>query len=88
MNADDQQTDTTLLDLVSFKWLMAGCGWWVNLSRMQRDPAYVKACALCGLESGHALLEQRSAGLLAGLGAGRGQSVGQVFAFTNDVRII
>ena len=89
MNADAQGTDTALLDLVSFKWLMAGCGWWVNLSRMQRDPAYVKACALCGLESGHALLERRSAELLAALGDHRsGQPMGHVFAITNTVRII
>lgn len=72
MNADAHKTDSALLDLVSFKWLMAGCGWRVNLSRMQRDPAYVKACALCGLESGHALLEQRSAHLLAALGRDTG----------------
>jgi len=56
---------TALLDLVSFKWLMAGRGWWVNLSRLQEDPAYLRACAARGLESGSPLLEQRSSELLA-----------------------
>lgn len=56
---------TALLDLVSFKWLMAGRGWWINLSRLQQDPDYLRACAVRGLESGSPLLEQRSAELLA-----------------------
>lgn len=79
---------TTLLDLVSFKWLMAGQGWWLNLSRLQQDADYLRGCALCGLDSGDALLEQRSAQLLAML-AGRPaeRSVLRSFALSNDVRL-
>jgi hypothetical protein len=28
--------ETTLVELVAFKWLMAGRGWWIDLSRLQR----------------------------------------------------
>ena len=88
MYAGASQTETPLLDLVAFKWLMAGRGWWVNLSRMQRDPGYLRTCAQCGLDSGDAPLEQRSAELLAALARVQYQrSVGGAFAFSNDVRI-
>ena len=66
---------TALLDLVSFKWLMAGRGWWVNLSRLQEDPGYLKARAERGLESGSPLLEQRSGELLAVLARRRCERV-------------
>ena len=80
--------DTTLLDLVSFKWLMAGRGWWVNLSRLQQDADYLRGCALCGLDSGDALLQQRSAKLLAVLGHPEGEhSPRPAFALSNDVRL-
>jgi len=88
MNARFPDDDTALLNLVSFKWLMAGQGWWVNLSRMQQDPCYLRACAQCGLDSGHALLQERSAGLLAALPHDvREWPASNEFAFTNDVRI-
>ena len=56
-----------LIDMVSFKWLMAGQGWWINLSRLQHDTAYARSCAQTGLGSGQLLLQQRSAELLAAL---------------------
>lgn len=34
----------TFIDLVDFKWLMAGVGWWVDLSRLQSDGAYIDEC--------------------------------------------
>ena len=87
MNGTGSETDATLLDLVSFKWLMAGRGWWVNLSRLQQDTGYVRACAECGLDSGHALLQQHSAALLAGLPREPQDAASRQFAFSNDVRI-
>ena len=62
---DANAQDPALIDLVSFKWLMAGRGWWVNLSRLQQDSAYLRTCAARGLESGSPLLQQRSSELLA-----------------------
>ncbi|MES1162634.1 MAG: hypothetical protein ABUL50_06195, partial [Rhizobacter sp.] len=50
----------TPLDLVSFKWLMAGRGWWVDLSRLREDAAYARGCVQRGLDSGLELLRQRS----------------------------
>jgi len=67
MNALSTDAQSDLLNLVSFKWLMAGHGWWVNLSRLQQDPHYVRACAEQGLDSGHELLQERSAQMLAAL---------------------
>jgi hypothetical protein len=29
-----------MLEEVNFKWLMAGMGWWVDMSRFRRDPVY------------------------------------------------
>lgn len=58
------QEDDTFLNLVDFKWLMAGLGWWVDLSRLQRDTAYAGKCVQHALASGSELLRQRSAALL------------------------
>jgi len=38
-----------LLDLVDFKWLMSGLGWWVDTRRMQSDPKYAAECLRRGL---------------------------------------
>ena len=77
-----------LLDLVSFKWLMAGQGWWINLSRLRQDRAYARLCAQAGLDSGQVLLQQRSAELLAALARERcEQDLGGSFALSNVVRI-
>jgi hypothetical protein len=84
MNAHPTPADTALLDLVSFKWLMAGRGWWVNLSRLQKDVDYARTCAQRGLESDHPLLRGRSAELLALM---ESEACENVFAFSNAVRI-
>lgn len=53
-----------LLNLVDFKWLMAGVGWWVNLSRLQSDRAYVDECLQRAMRSDSELLRRHSAELL------------------------
>ena len=52
------------LNLVDFKWLMAGAGWWVNLSRLQRDWAYADECLQRALKSDSELLRERGTELL------------------------
>ena len=52
------------LNLVDFKWLMAGVGWWVDLSRLQSDGAYVEECLQRALGTDSALLRNRSVQLL------------------------
>ena len=69
MNATDSDSDATLLRLVSFKWLMAGRGWWVDLSRLRNDTAYARVCAQRGLDSGSELLRKCSVELLPLLSA-------------------
>ena len=64
MNAIPSDANTTLLNLVAFKWLMAGRGWWVDLPRLQKDRTYAAACAQRGLDSDLELLRQRSVELL------------------------
>ena len=67
MNANHEQTresDDTLLRLVDFKWLMAGLGWWVSLTRLQCDSAYAREWVQRGLASGSQLVRQRSMDLL------------------------
>ena len=58
--------DEVFVDLVSFKWLMAGLGWRVDLTRMRRDAAYARECAARGLSasSSSSLLQQRSRDLM------------------------
>jgi hypothetical protein len=64
MNTVSSDANKTLLDLVAFKWLMAGRGWWVDLSRLQQDRTYAAACAQRGLDTDVELLRQRSVELL------------------------
>jgi hypothetical protein len=52
------------LNLVDFKWLMAGMGWWVDLSRLQSDRPYIDECLQRALRSDSELLRQRSVKLL------------------------
>ena len=52
------------LNLVDFKWLMAGVGWWVNLSRLQSDRAYIDECLQRALRSDSELLRKHSVELL------------------------
>ena len=63
--------DEVFVDLVSFKWLMAGLGWRVDLSRMRRDAAYARECAALGLSAPptSSVLQQRSRDLMGLLGA-------------------
>lgn len=65
MNRLQLDADAVLIDLVAFKWLMAGLGWWVDLGRFRRDAAYARVCAERGAGSELAALRQRSAALLA-----------------------
>jgi hypothetical protein len=62
--------DDVLVELVSFKWLMADLGCWVDLPRMRCDTAYANECATRGLLARSAVLQQRSRELLALLDAG------------------
>ena len=58
------RADDGLLTMVDFKWLMAGLGWRVDLTRMRRDAAYLGECAQRGLASESTLLRKRSVDLL------------------------
>ena len=52
------------LNLVDFKWLMAGVGWWVDLTRLQSDRTYIDECLQLALSSDSELLRKRSFELL------------------------
>ncbi|MDP9968997.1 hypothetical protein J2W39_000220 [Variovorax paradoxus] len=52
------------LNLVDFKWLMAGVGWRVDLSRLQIDRTYIDECLQRALRSNSELLRERSIELL------------------------
>lgn len=56
--------DDVMVDLVGFKWLMAGIGWWVDVPRMRRDAVYASECASRGLSQPSSVLRQRSRELL------------------------
>ncbi|NDZ17738.1 hypothetical protein C7T35_32000 [Variovorax sp. WS11] len=60
----DPEGSDRLLKLVDFKWLMAGMGWWVDLSRLQRDTIYADECLQCALMSDSELLRKRSIEML------------------------
>ena len=65
--------DDRVLDLVDFKWLMAGRGWHIDVSRLHRDSAYAARCIERGLQSDLPLLRERSVQLrplIHGLGGG------------------
>jgi hypothetical protein len=53
-----------LLDLVDFKWLMAGEGHGVHVERMQSDPAYAEQRLRVGVASKGETLRRCSARLL------------------------
>lgn len=55
-----------LMQLVSFKWLMSGMGWSVDVRRIQHEPAYADSCLRRGAASDLAPL-QRCSGELRGL---------------------
>jgi hypothetical protein len=52
--------DDCVLELVDFKWLMAGRGWHIDVSRLHRDSAYAVQCIERGLQSDLPLLRERS----------------------------
>ena len=54
----------TFLNLVDFKWLMAGVGWRVDLSRLQRERGYIEECLQRALRSDSQLLRERAVELL------------------------
>jgi hypothetical protein len=55
----------SFLKLVEFKWLMAGMGWWVDLTRLQRDGTYGNECLRRAMSSGSQPLQAHGAALLA-----------------------
>ena len=61
------------INLVTFKWLMAGIGWWIDLPRLQSDRAYMEACLQRALTSDSELLQKRSAELLGLQGGSQAQ---------------
>ena len=63
MHEQAMEQDDTFLDLVDFKWLMAGVGWWVELSRLQRDTAYAGEWVRLGLQCDSDLVRRRSVDL-------------------------
>lgn len=50
-SAHQQAPHTSLVDIIDFKWLMAGIGHKVHVERLQTDPAYALACLGCGAQS-------------------------------------
>lgn len=52
-----------LMQLVSFKWLMSGMGWTVDVRRIQVEPAYAECCLRRGAASDLAPLRRCSAEL-------------------------
>lgn len=60
----DQEEGHRFPSLVAFKWLMAGMGWWVDLSRLQSDKAYMDECLQRALTSDSELLQKRSIEML------------------------
>lgn len=58
------EANDAFVNLVDFKWLMAGVGWWVDLSRLQRDRTYIAECLRRALKSDSELLRKHSVELL------------------------
>jgi hypothetical protein len=66
---NDPAGSARFLNLVDFKWLMAGMGWWVDLSRLQSDRAYIDECMQRALTSDSELLRERGVEMLGLRGA-------------------
>ncbi|HYE38571.1 MAG TPA: hypothetical protein VEB23_01485 [Ramlibacter sp.] len=60
-----QDRPIDFLLLVDFKWLMAGQGRWVNLTRLQHDAAYADDCIASALASACEPLRERAVELQA-----------------------
>ena len=59
-----EQGDDGFVNLVTFKWLMAGVGWWVDLSRLERDSSYAQECLQRAIESDSRSLREHGIELL------------------------
>lgn len=57
-----------MVDIIDFKWLMAGDGHRVQVDRLQDDPAYASACLALGVASRIPALRASSRQLAAVLG--------------------
>ncbi|MEK8051805.1 hypothetical protein AACH10_16255 [Ideonella sp. DXS22W] len=57
-----------LVDIIDFKWLMAGAGLDVHVERMQADRAYACACLARGAASRVTLLQDTALRLAGTLG--------------------
>ncbi len=57
----DTDDRVSLLVEVDFKWLMAGQGWWVDTTRLHRDPSYASALIDLALASPSPALRQSAA---------------------------
>jgi hypothetical protein len=66
MNCTPLDAEAMLVNLVAFKWLMAGRGWRVDLSRLQHDAAYAAECATRARGSGVQVLQAHAERVLAG----------------------
>lgn len=66
-------TDTheiSLVDIVDFKWLMAGDGHKVHIQRLQAEPEYARQCLLHGAFSRVPALRDAARRLAATMGIG------------------
>ena len=68
--ASAQGAAPELLDLVDFKWLMAGEGHRIDLDRLRGDSPYIRGCLALAAGSGSATLRQAAQRLSRGLLAG------------------
>ena len=59
---------TSLVDIIDFKWLMAGDGHRVHVEQLQADPAYARRCLALASISPIAALRDSARRLTATLG--------------------
>ena len=57
-----------LVEIVDFKWLMAGEGHYVHAQRLQSEPGYARLCLLRAADSRIGALRETAGRLAAGLG--------------------
>jgi hypothetical protein len=63
-----EQGELSLVDIIDFKWLMAGAGLDVHVERMQAEPAYARECLCRGACSDLGLLRETARRLARTLG--------------------
>lgn len=61
----------SMLTEVEFKWLMAGHGWWIDMARFHRDPAYAADLLRLAMASESASLRDCAAALQAQAAPGK-----------------